>query len=39
MLIMNERPTCAAVTRRQTFTGPTTAMPGTPLRCFATNSG
>jgi hypothetical protein len=38
-LIMDGRPTHTPVTRRQTFRRPTTVTPGTPLRCFATNSG
>src|SRR5882757_1852811 len=39
MLIMDGHPTHTAGTRCQTFTVPTTVTPGTPLRCFATNSG
>jgi Cation efflux family len=39
MLIMDGHPTHTPVTRFQTLARPTTVTPGTPLRCFATNSG
>jgi hypothetical protein len=39
MLIMDEHPTHTLVTRCETFTGPRTVTPGTPLLSFATNSG
>ena len=38
-LIMDGRPIHTPVTRRQSFTRPTTVTPGTRLRCFVTNSG